>query len=261
MTHADALIPIACSRILCGHCSSAPPHIPHEGLNLGLVVSGPEQVRRTVRILIKYGVDTIKLTLSGEEITGTKAEETPMADEKVAMAVGEARRRNESLAAYERELENAVETMKEMHRRGIRVLIGGDYGFAWTPMGTNAKDLDYFVDLLGMSSMEAIQAGTHYGGEIMGMGNELGLVREGYLADLLLVDGRPEHGRARPPGPELPARDHEGWEVSQGARERSGVHAAHRLSGPPGRAFPPRRTPPPASGSALHRRKLRNDEP
>ncbi len=42
---------------------------------------------------------------------------------------------------YERELEIAVETMKKMHRRGIRVLIGGDYGFAWTPMGTNAKDL------------------------------------------------------------------------------------------------------------------------
>ena len=71
------------------------------------------------------------------------------------------------------------------------VLIGGDYGFAWTPMGTNAKDFEYFVDLLGMSPMEAIQAGTRYGGEIMGMGNELGLVREGYLADLLLVDGDP----------------------------------------------------------------------
>lgn len=93
--------------------------------------------------------------------------------------------------AYERELENAVETMKKMHRRGIRVLIGGDYGFAWTPMGTNAKDLELFVDLLGFSPMEAIRAATAYGGEIMGMGSELGLIREGYLADLLLVDGDP----------------------------------------------------------------------
>ena len=92
---------------------------------------------------------------------------------------------------YERELENAVETMKEMHKRGIRVLIGGDYGFAWTPHGTNAKDLEYFVDLLGFTPMEAVQAATRYGGQIMGMGNELGLIREGYLADLLLVDGDP----------------------------------------------------------------------
>ena len=29
--------------------NSAPSHIPHEGLNLGIVVSGPEEVRRTVR--------------------------------------------------------------------------------------------------------------------------------------------------------------------------------------------------------------------
>src|SRR3546814_5165658 len=93
--------------------------------------------------------------------------------------------------AYERELENAVETMKKLHRRGIRVLIGGDYGFAWTPMGTNAKDLELFVDLLGFSPMEAIRAAPAYGGQIMGLGNELGLIREGYLADLLLVAGDP----------------------------------------------------------------------
>ena len=39
--------------------------------------------------------------------------------------------------------------------------------------------------------MEAILAATKYGGEIMGMGNELGMIREGYLADILLVDGDP----------------------------------------------------------------------
>jgi len=92
---------------------------------------------------------------------------------------------------YERELEMCVETMKKMHRRGIRVLIGGDYGFAWTPQGTNARDIQTFVELLGFSPMEAILAATKYGGEIMGMGNELGQIKEGYLADLLLVDGDP----------------------------------------------------------------------
>lgn len=240
---------------------AAPSHIPHEGLNLGIVVSGPEEVRRVVRTLIKYGVDSIKLNLSGEEITGMKAEETPMAEEEVAMAVKEARCRNKVVAAharsagsvkqcvrhgiqniyhasfadeealdmleaardrhlvapglawlintarhagewgikpgsrvsllYERELEMAVDTLKKMHARGIRVCIGGDYGFAWTPQGTNAKDIETFVNLLGFSPMEAIQAATMHGGEIMNMESELGLVREGYLADLLLVDGDP----------------------------------------------------------------------
>jgi imidazolonepropionase-like amidohydrolase len=93
--------------------------------------------------------------------------------------------------SYERELEHAVETCRKMQRRGIRVLIGGDYGFAWTPQGTNAKDLEYFVDMVGLSPMEAILAGTKLGGEIMGMSGELGMVKQGYLADLLLVDGDP----------------------------------------------------------------------
>ena len=84
-----------------------------------------------------------------------------------------------------------VDTMKKMHRRGIRICIGGDYGFAWTPQGTNARDIQTFVEMLGFSPMEAIQAATKRGGEIMGMANELGMIREGYLADLLLVDGDP----------------------------------------------------------------------
>jgi imidazolonepropionase-like amidohydrolase len=39
--------------------------------------------------------------------------------------------------------------------------------------------------------MQAIVAATRYGGEIMMRGNELGQLKPGYLADLLLVDGDP----------------------------------------------------------------------
>lgn len=36
-----------------------------------------------------------------------------------------------------------------------------------------------------------LHAATALGGEIMGMGHELGQLRQGFLADLLLVDGDP----------------------------------------------------------------------
>ena len=45
--------------------------------------------------------------------------------------------------------------------------------------------------MLGFTPMEAIQAATKNGGDIMNMGHELGMIKEGYLADLLLVDGDP----------------------------------------------------------------------
>jgi imidazolonepropionase-like amidohydrolase len=92
---------------------------------------------------------------------------------------------------YHRELEIAVESLKKMRKRGIRILPGGDYGFAWIKHGTNAKDLEYFVKYLGFSPTEALVAATQYGGEIMMRGSELGQIKEGYLADLLLVDGDP----------------------------------------------------------------------
>jgi imidazolonepropionase-like amidohydrolase len=92
---------------------------------------------------------------------------------------------------YEDELAAAIDSLREMHRRGIRVLPGGDYGFGWAPHGTNATDLLYFVKYLGFSPMEALISATRLGGEIMMRGSELGQVREGFLADLLLVDGDP----------------------------------------------------------------------
>jgi len=39
--------------------------------------------------------------------------------------------------------------------------------------------------------MESIQSATKYGGQVMMMGDELGQIKEGYLADLLLIDGDP----------------------------------------------------------------------
>jgi len=91
----------------------------------------------------------------------------------------------------EAELEHGVENMKELKRRGVRILPGGDYGFAWAPIGANARDIEHFVGLLGFTPMEAIVAATRLGGEIMGRGHELGQILPGYLADLLLVNGDP----------------------------------------------------------------------
>lgn len=226
------------------------------------VINGPMEMRRTVRQLLKEGVDGIKLNLSGENIAGIDAERTPMADDEVAEAVAEARRKPgtyiaaharsdesvrqclkhgiefiyhasfasdetiEQLAAvrdrhfvgpgvawlyqtsynasswgitpdmardmgYHRELEACIAGVKKMKAAGIRLVPGGDYGFAWTPHGTYAKDLEYFVDLFGFTPMEAIVAATVTGGEAMGRPHELGRVRETYLADLILVDGDP----------------------------------------------------------------------
>lgn len=93
------------------------------------------------------------------------------------------------------EMRDAMESVKaivpELKARGVRLVPGGDYGFAFNPVGKNARDLQLFVDWFGFTPAEALHCATGVGGELMGMADELGLIREGYLADLLLVDGDP----------------------------------------------------------------------
>jgi len=238
------------------------PHLPFPEFSFGVVVSGPEEMRRAVRMFLKYGVDTVKLNLSGDNfVPGAPADTTWMSDEEVAIAVKEAKMRGKRVSAharscesikqavrhgveiiyhasftdeealdlleskkdrvfvapgigilvamlehaapfgitrqkaidmgYEIELAAAAESLKKMHKRGIRVLPGGDYGFAFTPHCENARDLEYFVKYLGFTPMEAILSATQLGAGIMMKAGELGQVKDGYLADLLLVDGDP----------------------------------------------------------------------
>jgi imidazolonepropionase-like amidohydrolase len=238
------------------------PHIPYPEYSFGQIVSGPEEMRKCVRMFLKYGVDSIKLNLSGDNfVPGADATTTWMSDEEVAMAVKETKVRGKRVSAharscesvkqavrhgieviyhasftddesldlletykdkvfvapglsvlvkllyeggviginqqkaremgYEIELEAAANSLRAMHKRGVRVLPGGDYGFSWAPHGTNAMDLQYLVKYVGMTPMEALVSATKWGGEIMMRPNEIGQVKEGYLADLLLVDGDP----------------------------------------------------------------------
>lgn len=110
---------------------------------------------------------------------------------------------------YKKELDVAIRVCKEMHQRGITVLPlvflttrmsdtvlikllrGGDYGFAWTPHGTYARDLEHFVKLLDFTPMEAILAATAGVAKLFMQENELGKVQPGYYADMILVDGNP----------------------------------------------------------------------
>jgi imidazolonepropionase-like amidohydrolase len=96
----------------------------------------------------------------------------------------------ESMGLF-RKFDATCATYHEIRKRGIRVVVGGDYGFSITPMGQNARDIEHFVRYFGYSPVEALRCATVIGSQLMGMEHELGKVKEGYLADLLLVRGDP----------------------------------------------------------------------
>ena len=67
--------------------------------------------------------------------------------------------------------------------------MGGDYGFAWNPHGTYAKELTFFVKYVGFSALETITCATKTGAEVQGRDDEIGTLTLGKLADVLVVDG------------------------------------------------------------------------
>ena len=230
--------------------------------NFAVVCNGPEEFRRFARLMVREGVDTLKINVSGDAGTpASPADTTVMNDAEVAAVCDVGHAHGKRIAAHARsaesvkmclrhgveviyhatllddeareqleaqrdrvfvgpvlgalfttlneaspwgitreiatsrgvaqELDEGIVNMKALHRSGVRILPGGDYGFAWNPVGTDARDIAHFVELLGFSPMDAILSATRLGGEIMGMGDRLGQIRPGYLADLLLVAGDP----------------------------------------------------------------------
>ncbi|HEY5208984.1 MAG TPA: amidohydrolase family protein [Pseudolabrys sp.] len=229
---------------------------------ISIICDGPDEFRRSVRTMIREGVDMVKFNNSGDSFCYPQvaADINPMTEDEVRAICETTHNLGKRLAAHahadsgvrqclkyevefiyhatfasdatiaalekvkhkhwispaiaarfnttyeagdfgidtsvaeaigsKRELEVGIATMTKMHKAGIRVLPFGDYGFAWLPHGTDARDLDHFVNLFGFEPWEALRAATAYGGEAFG-GDKMGQIRSGFLADILLIDGDP----------------------------------------------------------------------
>ncbi len=235
--------------------------------SISIICDTPDEFRKTVRMMIREGVDLIKFNNSGDSFCYPRmaAYDNPMTEAEVAAICDTANNIGKRLAAHahadssvrqcmkydvefifhasfatdetiellervkhkhyispaiaarynttyeakdwgittdvaemignKRELEAGIEVMTKMHKAGIKVVPFGDYGFAWLPQGTEARDLEHFVNLFGFEPWEALRAATAYGGEawVGKSGERMGRVAPGYLADILLVDGNPLH--------------------------------------------------------------------
>jgi imidazolonepropionase-like amidohydrolase len=95
------------------------PHLPFPEFSFGVIVSGAEEMRKVVRMFLKYGVDHVKLNLSGDNFTATSpAGTTWMSDEEVAIAVREAHMRGKRVAAHAR----SCESIKQCVRHGVEII-------------------------------------------------------------------------------------------------------------------------------------------
>jgi imidazolonepropionase-like amidohydrolase len=79
-------------------------------------------------------------------------------------------------------------SFKKAVARGVKIAFGTDVGPF--PHGTQAKEFE-FMTRFGMTNMQAIQAATIGGSELMGWQDRTGSIEKGHYADLIAVSGDP----------------------------------------------------------------------
>ncbi|WP_018332065.1 metal-dependent hydrolase family protein [Actinomycetospora chiangmaiensis] len=98
----------------------------------------------------------------------------------------------ELLDVFRAEIEVTAKQLAKAHAAGVPFLAGSETGFAVTPVGEwHARELEMFVEYMGMTPMEAIVAATRNGAFAMRAEGELGTLEVGRIADVLVVDGDP----------------------------------------------------------------------
>lgn len=91
--------------------------------------------------------------------------------------------------------EAAVAVPGRAWRAGIRLGLGTDGGPSFDTDAT-AREIERYVDS-GVPISEAIRAATSNGAEILGMGEELGRILPGYIADIIAIQGSPLEDASR----------------------------------------------------------------
>ena len=76
-------------------------------------------------------------------------------------------------------------------RLGVKIGMGSDA--VYSMFGQNTRELEWFVKA-GMTPVQALATATTTAAELLGMGDRLGRIAPGYLADVVAVDGDPLAG-------------------------------------------------------------------
>ena len=94
---------------------------------------------------------------------------------------------------FRAEITESVGTLRAAYDAGVPLLTGSESGFSLTPYGDwHYRELQVFVEDLGMTPLQAINSATEQGARALKREGELGCIKSGYLADLLIFDGEPE---------------------------------------------------------------------
>ena len=171
-----------------------------EAHRLGRRAAAHAHGARGVAFCVEAGVDTIEHGSLMDEATATRMAEKGLYLVPTLLGAffreqGEGdellKKRVEQLRKMGIKVPDPEERIALAKRCGVKILVGTDCGGNTSAnFGNHGIEL-YMLVRSGLSNMEAIVAATGGAAEAMGLAEEVGTLRPGLAADLLVVDGDP----------------------------------------------------------------------
>jgi imidazolonepropionase-like amidohydrolase len=91
---------------------------------------------------------------------------------------------------FRREIAESSVQLRRAYDAGVPLLCGTETGFSITPYGEwHWRELQVFVDDLGLTPEQALICATREGARAMGLEGEIGTLEVGRLADIIVVKG------------------------------------------------------------------------
>jgi len=121
-----------------------------------------------------------------------------------------------------------LEMLKRLRKAGIKCGVGTDLILHWYRYmpGAYIRELKNFVEA-GWSVPEALVAATKTNSEILDMEDRLGTLQAGKLADVLVVDGKPDENLEDLAKVDLVIRD--GYKVIEGGHVAIPTHQPQKM--------------------------------
>ena len=91
-------------------------------------------------------------------------------------------------AYYEPAYKAYRDNFKKLYDTGVTVCTGSDMVMYGSPVLPVQQELNYMVEY-GITPVQAIQTATSNPAKVLGKENELGLIQEGFIGDIAIVDG------------------------------------------------------------------------
>lgn len=92
---------------------------------------------------------------------------------------------------YETATDIMYKTVAKAREHGVNIAAGSDAGMPYVRHGDIAYEI-YHLSQAGLSTREALASATRIAAEALGLANEIGQVREGFSADLIVLAQDPE---------------------------------------------------------------------